>query len=427
MLSIAGAVVLGGLCFLGGVARAEEPYHTPLAGDAYTTTLLGQPVNAPARDRTNVTALDLGVYFVPDIKEEVVQPFGSLYFWRNLDDGKTIVRAIVAGVYNDVWYSVTPPALGGAEAVFILHNFTVPVAQSEYVEGVEISDDLYWFQMNLGFGLGYSTKLAPGLQDNRLDVSLTYEPGFLAFRKGSETLPGYRVPQNTYEGRVHLRFRADAMTRNLMELAHHGLSGGMDAVYGNRVDWNNWGGDPAFGMSGGASHRNWLTATAYAVAAGGVPFVQDERQRLIARLHAGVGSHVDRFSALRINGGIFGDEAEDLSRAPLPAAAYNEFFTDLYSIASLEYRYELLFFTYLHLRGNIAWVDRYRFDSPSITGPASYQFDTIPSVTVGITTGFIWNSELEVYYTHSFGLLREIDRNPRFGGNSVVVLWAREF
>ena len=427
VLSAAGAIVLGGLFFLTGPARAEEPYHTPLAGDAYHTTLFGEEVNVAPRDRTNLTALNLGLYYVPDIKEEVVTPFGTLYFWRNFDDGKTILRAVVSVVYNDVRYTVTPPALGGLEVVFTLHNFTVPVAQSEYVEGVEIDDALYWLQWNLGFGLGYSTKLAPGFQDNILDVSLTYEPGMLTSRKSSETLPGYVVPQNTYEGRVHFRFRADAMTRNIMELAHHGLSGGVDVIYGNRTDWNSWGGDAAFGMSGGASHRNWLTAAAYAVAAGDVPFVQDERHRLIAQLHAGVGSHVDRFSALRINGGPGGDEAEALSRVILPAGAFDEFFTPLYGIASLEYRYELLFFLYLHLKGDLAAVERYRFDTPSIQGPASYQLNTMPSVTAGLTSGFIWNSELEVYFTHSFSMLRDIDRNPQFGGNSLVVSWSREF
>jgi len=424
---MAGAVALGGLFFLSGLAHAEEPYHTPLAGDAYHTVLFGREVDVPARDRTNLTALNLGLYYVPDIKGELIQPFGAIYLWRNMDDGTSILRGVLVGIYDDIRYSVAPSALGGAKLVFTLHNFTVPVAQSEYVEGVEIDDSLYWMQMNLGFGMGYSIQLNPGHQDNLFDLSLLYEPGLLTFRKSSDTLPGYRIPQNTYEGRVHLRVRTDSMTRNIMELAHHGFSAGADVIYGNRPDWNDWGGDPTFGMSGGAAHRNWLTATAYLVAAGGVPFVHDERQRLIAQLHAGVGSHVDRFSALRINGGIFGDEAEDLSRASLPAAAFNEFFTDLYTIGSLEYRYELLFFLYLRLRGHIAFIDRYRFDTSSIQGPASYQFDTIPSVTAAITSGFMWNSELDVYYTHSFGVLRDIDGNSRFGGNAVVLAWSKEF
>lgn len=421
-------------CLVGGLARAEEPYHTPLAGEAFTTTVFGQKVHVLSRDRTNLTAINLGLQAIPNYPGEKVAGFGAFYLWRNLDDGKTRFRGIMNGVFDDLRYVATPSLLGGAEAVLTFNNFTVPVAQSEYVEGVELDDPLYWYQAQLGVGLGYSTKLAPGHQDNIAEVSLTYEPGFLVFRKAADHAPTFSVPDNVYEQRVHLRARSDAMTRNVMELAHRGLSGGMDVIYGNRLNWNTWGGVPAFGTSDGASHRNWLTASVYGVAAGGVPFLEeDERHRLIARVHAGVGSHVDRFSALRLSGGPGGDEAEALSRAILQGAGFNEFFTDFYGITSLEYRYELMFFLYLHFEGDVAFVDRYRFTtsgtSPGqgIYGPASYELDAIPSTTFGITSGFIWDSELEVYYTHSFGLLRAIDGNPQFGGNAVVVSWSREF
>jgi hypothetical protein len=421
---LASALVWG---WLGAVACAGEPYHTPLAGDAYTTTLFGRPVNVEPRDRTNLTALNFGVYWVPDIKEETVSPFGALYLWRNLDHGTTRFRGVINGVYDDIRYITTPAFLGGAEAVLTFANYTVPVAQSEYVEGVEIDDSLYWFQAQFGFGLGYSTLLAPGHQDNIAEASLTYEPGFLAFSESSDTPPGYLIPRNTYEGRVHLRLRADAMTRNVMELAHRGRSGGMDLVYGHRAHWEDWGGDSTFGLSDGASHRNWLAASAYAVAAGGVPFVESERHRLIARLHAGIGSDLDRFSSFRLGGGPGGDEAETLSRPISSGAAFNEFFTDLYGIASLEYRYELLFFLYLHLKNSVAWIDRYRFQSAGLTGPAADEIDCIPLVTLAVTTGFVWHSELDIWYTHAFGVLRDIEGNPRFGGNALVISWAREF
>jgi hypothetical protein len=428
---VAGALLW---CMIGGLALAEEPYHTPLAGVGFTTTVFGHTAVVPERNRRNLTALNLGMYGIPDYPGEKVAGFGALYLWRNLDDGKTRFRGIMNGVYNDVRYAITPAFLGGAEAVFTFNNFTVPVAQSEYVEGVEVDDPVYWYQAQLGAGVGYATKLAPGHQDNIAEVSLLYEPGFLVFKKGADSAPKFVEPGNTYEGRVHLRARADAMTRNVMELAHRGLSGGMDVVYGNRTSWRDWGGTPAFGTSGGASHRNWLTASAYAVAAGGVPFLEEnERHRLIARVHAGVGSHIDRFSGLRLSGGPGGDEAESLSRPLLQGAAFNEYFTDFYGITNLEYRYEVLFFLYLHFRGDLAWVDRYRFTTTGtgpgqgIYGPASYELDLIPSTTFGLTTGFIWNSELEIYYTHSFGILRDINRNPTFGGDAVVVSWSREF
>jgi hypothetical protein len=424
---IVGSVALGVLLNFPGIAHSEEPYHTPLAGFPYDTTLFGRDVYAPARDRSDLTALDLGTMFVPNIKGEVVEPFGALYLWRNMDEGNTIFRAILVGVYNDIWYSTTPKWLDGANMVISLNNFTVPVALSEYVEGVEIDDSLHWYQWNVGVGVGYSRNINPGFDDNRLAITLLYEPGMLAFNNSSDTPPGYLVPHDTFEQRVHLRVRTDAMTRNIMEMAHHGLSGGLDVIYGNRVHWDDWGGDPTFGISNGAGHRNWLTATAYFEAAGGVPFVQSERHRLILRTHAGVGSHVDRFSTFRLSGGVFDDEAEDLSRVNLPASAFLEFLSDAYSITNLEYRYEALFFLYLHVQGSIAVMERYRFDTPNIDGPASYQLNVLPAVTAWITSGFIWNSELEVYYSHGFGILRDIHRNPKFGGDAVIVSWSKEF
>jgi hypothetical protein len=422
-----GTIALGVLLYFTGIAHSEEPYHTPLAGSAYDTTLFGREVHAPARDRSNLTALELGTMFVPNIKGEVVEPFGAFYLWRNMDEGKTIFRAILVGVYNDIWYSTTPKWLAGANLVLTLNNFTVPVALSEYVEGVETDDALYRYQWNVGVGVGYSRNISPGFDDNRFAITLLYEPGMLLFHTSSDTLNNYIIPSNTFEQRVHLRIRADAMTRNIMELAHHGLSGGVDVVIGNRLNWDSWGGDPTFGISKGPNHRNWLTASAYLEAAGGVPFVQNERHRLILRMHAGVGSHVDRFSTFRLSGGVFDDEAEDLSRVNLPASAFLEFLSDAYSITNLEYRYEALFFLYLHLQGSIAVMDRYRFDTPSIDGPASYQLNVLPAVTAWITSGFIWNSELEVYYSHGFGILRDIHRNPRFGGDAVIVSWSKEF
>lgn len=415
-------------CLFGSLARAEEPYHTPLAGIGFTTTVFGHKAVVPARNRRIITAINLGMYGVPDYPGEKIAGFGALYLWRNLEDSHVRFRGIMNGVFDDLRYVHTLSKQGGTELVFTFMNYTVPVAQNEYVEGVQLDDPLYWYEAQLGAGLGYFTTLAPGYEDNIAEVSLTYEPGFLVFRKAADHDPNFSVPDNAYEGRVHFRARADAMTRNVMELVHRGLSGGMDAVYGNRLNWNEWGGIPAFGMWGGASHRNWLTASVYGVAAGGVPFLEEnERHRLVARVHAGVGSHTDRISALRLSGGPGGDEAESLSRPLLDGAAFNEFFTDFYGITSLEYRYEVLFFLYLHFEGQLAWVDRYRFTTPSITGPASYELDLIPSTTFGLTTGFIWNSELEVYYTHSFGILRDINRNPTFGGDAVVVSWSKEF
>jgi hypothetical protein len=413
------------LCSAGQAAGAEGPYHTPLAGEAYHTMLGGEPVEAPARDRRSVTAVDLGFSWIPGgPKGQTLVPFGALFLWRNRDDGTARFRGVVSGLYNELRYHVAPVPLGGVEAVLTFDSLTVPFDRYEYVEGVRITlEALQWHQLRIGLGVGYHRPLAPGHQDNALEAALTYEPGLLLFRKGHDAAPAFRAPVDTYEGRVHLRLRADALTRNIMELPHRGVAAGLDGWYGRRARWETWGGGAVFGPQGGSSHQDWLAVSSYAVAAGGVPWVDDERQRMIASAYGGVGGHLDRFSAFRLGGGPTGGEWEALARPVVPGAAFEEFFTDAYGLLALEYRYELFFFLYLHLRGAVAWVDRPRSEA----GVAADRFDALPSATALVTSGVFWRSQLQIAYTRNFGLLRPIDGNPRFGGNSFIVDWSKEF
>ncbi|MGH8508296.1 MAG: hypothetical protein ACREVH_06210, partial [Gammaproteobacteria bacterium] len=110
-------------------AVQAEPYRTPRAGEAYQTEIWTKPVTAPARDRRHVTALDLGLQYVPDGPsspdilpfggalvvrdtdeqgEDVLQPFGAIYVWRNPEEGQQRFRGIFSGLYNDVRYNVSP-------------------------------------------------------------------------------------------------------------------------------------------------------------------------------------------------------------------------------------------------------------------------------------------------------------------------------
>ncbi|MGH8527040.1 MAG: hypothetical protein ACREXY_23395, partial [Gammaproteobacteria bacterium] len=130
----------------------------------------------------------------------------------NPEQGRQRFRGVFSGLYNDVRYNVSSSFLGRAEAVLTFENFNVPFARPEYVEGQRIEAvDLEWQYIRGGLGLGYRTALAPGHQDNALEVTLTYEPGFIWFEPDDDTAGTFIVPRDTYEGRAHLRVRADAL------------------------------------------------------------------------------------------------------------------------------------------------------------------------------------------------------------------------
>ena len=407
-------------------AADSPPYRTPRAGEEYTTLLWGQPVTAPPRNRNKVTALNLGgMWIVDGPKDYELLPFGAFYLWRNKDEGRERLRAVLAGLYNEVRYNRRPEWLGKTEYVLTLDSLTVPTARQEFVEGKRIdAEELEWYRIHLGLGLGWRAPLKPGHQDNAVEAALTYEPGLLLFDKGSDTAASFRVPQDTYEGRLHVRLRADALERNIMELPHVGWAAGADGWYGHRARWRDWGGGPVFGPQDGAEHRDWLAARFHVLAACGLPLADAERHRLLSSLYGGIGKDLDRFSAFRLGGEPSGGETEALSRPTIAGAIFDEFYSRSYLIANLEYRYELLFFTYLHLRGQLAWLDRPRFDSK---GQAEWQMDTLSSLGVAITCGAPWKSQLEIGYSYNFGLLREDGNGSRYGGQALTLAWSKEF
>ena len=386
-------------------AVAAQAHRTPRAGEAFTGSLFGKPLHVSERDRRKVSAISLGLLWIPDGPEErTVLPAGALFLWRNGRDDGGRLRAVLSGLYNDVRYNTGRRPFGRVEGVLTFENVTLPFDRSEYVEGRRIAEEeLEWHSIRIGVGVGYRAALAPRHQDNAFEAALSYEPGVLLFRRGDETAQDFLVPGNAYEGRFHLRLRADALERNILELPHEGFAAGLDGLHGHRSGWRDWGGR----LSGNQSRRagrNWHAWSAYAIAARAVPFVPDERHRLLLSLYGGTGSHLDRFSAFRLGGGSNGGDWEVLAHPVLPGAAFEEFFSRRYGLAALEYRYEVLFFLYLQLRGSLAWVDRARF-TPA--GGIENHVDPMHSWTVSVTSGFLWDSSIEIGWSHNSGVLRQ--------------------
>jgi len=351
-----------------------------------------------------------------------VLPFGSLFVWHNWDTQR--FRGTFAGIVNDVRYDLAPRSWDGWEAVFTFNNFIAPLGRSEYVEGQRIQDvEIQWNYVYAGLGIGYRKVLPPGHQDNALEISLTYEPGYRWFQRTKHTAPGFILPSDTYEGRVHLRLRTDMLDRNLMELPHRGFSFGGDVLYGQRAHWQNWGG-VAFDAPDFRSEKNYLAGSVYGVAAAGVPFEANERHRLIWSAYGGLGKDLDRFSAFRLPGRPIGYEWEALSLPMMPGVAFTELFPRRYGIIDLTYRYEALFFLYPYIRGTYGIVEQPRFAD---NGTIKMKMDSLPAVGSGIISGAPWRSQIELNYSYNFGVFRSSDSGPKRGEHGIFISWSKEF
>jgi hypothetical protein len=395
-----------------------EEYRTPRAGEGFHTTVFGEEVNVPPRDRRSVTAWNLGLSAaIPEVPESTVLPFGSFFLWRRPDED-TFFRAVLVGLYDDVYLSKSAPSLRPFEGILTFKNITVPVDQAEYADGVRLDEEeLLWGSLYGGIGFGMSQPLdSPGENDNMAAIGLIYEPGYLFFDDGHDTGPAYVVPQDTFESRFRLRLRWDGLLRNLLELPHSGLAFGGDVYYGLRSNWEDWG-------PGGSEHaadgRSYVAASAYLLGAGGVPFVESERHRLIGTLHGGTGSKLDRFSSFRIGGGPWDAEFDTIPRPIIPGSVVEEFVTDHYVVATGEYRWEPIFFAYIGARGSVAYLERLRHRN----GQDFTSDDVLFSLGVRIATGFLFDTRLLVDFNHNF----EVRREDGIGGNEITAYIAGEF
>lgn len=403
---------------------SDDP--TPLAGKEYHTKLLGEDVHVPPRDRRNVTAASFGLQWIPNGPSRLeLLPFGAFYVWRNWDEENRRFRGAFSGVVNDLDYSIGLRTLPNWTLVFTLDNFILPFGRAEYVEGQRISGvELEWNYIFGGIGLGYRLPIHPFSQDSAVNVFVTYEPGYRWFQKSTNTSPSYRVPTDTYEGRLHLRLRVDSLTRNIMELPHKGITFGGDVIHGHRAKWNAWGGPP-FNTPDFKNEQTYMAMSAYVVAAMGVPWLDSDKHRLVTSFHGGIGKDLDRFSTFRLPGRPTGYEWEAISQPMIHGVAFNELFPRQYAIANIQYRYEALFFLYPYLEATWGIVERPLFTTDSQIKMVT---DSMPTVGAGLVSGAPWNSQIELNYTYNFGIYRDPGGPPPTkGGHGMFIFWSREF
>jgi hypothetical protein len=98
---------------------------------------------------------------------------------------------------------------------------------------------------------------------------------------------------------------------------------------------------------------------------------------------------------------------------------FNQILVSNYALAALQYRRELAFFLYLHLRETFIWAER-----AAVTNTNKFLFKntTGAATTIGLDSGFFWDSELSLGYSWDSGFLR----NGK-SGSGLILTWNKSF
>ncbi len=413
-----------------------QPYKTPLAGSSWDFNMEEGEVQVlpvlpidldiderevaiSARDRSTVAALNLGTSIVfPNVGGDTFVPFGAFFYKTQSADSSQRFQAILAGVANFVDYADGSWNDSGWEAVFHAENVTIPVGQTETIEGNRANfTEIETGHTSGGIGLGWYTPVAPYHVDSYFSVQLLYELEYLYSSGEDETGDDVILPPDTFVHRLHLRFRWDSLDRNFIELPHKGWAFGGDVILAWRDRWRDHQFSDVFVFDKDDT-KDYFKTSAYFVGALAIPNFS-ERHRVIITGHAGwmPAQNWDRFSALRVGGGPPGGETNSLYRPIFPGALFNQFIAEKYLVFSAEYRFEFNFFLFLHVRatwilGEFGFLKLNQLDTE----------DYGSALSVGVTSGFLWDSLLYFEYSLDDGFIRQGE-----SGSSVLVSVSKSF
>jgi hypothetical protein len=398
------------------VSGEAAEYHTPLAGEPFRTVFIGKSIDIPAKDRGSVTALTLGgVFYTPKQGDTFATPIGALYLKRVWEESRT--HNVISIFVNDLEYD---KSFGNLELVTRLENNTIPFGQKEVVNNREIkSSDTVWGTAIASMGPGLRYKVAPFQVDNDLRLQLLGKVGYFYAKRTSDTGPNLVLPPDTMLYGVKLRGRYDGMRRNLLELPHTGMAAGFDLDYMYRDKWADFGTIPD-ALFTKANTRDYLQFNGYIMGVGGIPGLS-EKNRILFSIHGGFTPEksADRYNAITIGGGPLPGESDDLCRPDYPGTMFNQVLVSDYALAALEYRRELAFFLYLHLRETLIWADR---AAVTDTNKFLFKSSTGAATTIGLDTGFFWNSELYLGYSWDSGFIRNGE-----SGSGLILTWNKSF
>ena len=434
---IGAALVTAALLAMGGTAGADDgAYLTPMAGEPYKTVFAGQEINIPARDRNNTTALTLGFtgYF-PKQGDIGASPIFALYLKRKWDEEQRL-RAVVSILVNDVDYTkgTTESPL---EFVALFRNNTIPFGQTEVVNNrTQDWTSVTWGTVDLMLGPGLRIPVKPLQADNDLRLQLLGKVGYLYVRDNGDTgkikindvsIPlslvnpnlVYALPHSTWTYGAKFRGRYDGLKRNLLELPHKGLAAGFDIDYTHRANWETWYGTPG-NRKNPSDTRNYAQFSGYLVGAAPVPGLS-EKNIMMAGVYGGGQdtNSSDRYNSFRVGGGPLPGEPDDLCRVNYPGTMFNNILVSNYTMANIEYRRELTFFAFLHLRGSFIWAQQANYE---LGQNINYRRTNGQAFTTGIDTGFLWDSSLYLDYSWDSGFIR--NGKP---GSGIILVWNKSF
>lgn len=395
---------------------AGDAYRTPLAGEPFSTTVFGKNVAIAGRDRANTRALSLGgTLYAPSLGSTDALPIAALYWRKETEQYRS---RLLFSVFANEWDGAIKSG-SGLEFLGHLENYTNPFPQEEILNGQAIkATSAVWGYGSAWFGLGCRLPVVPFQSDNDLRLQLFYTGKYQYNDRTADTGATVRLPPDTWENGVRLRLRYDGIRRNIMELPHQGVAFGADFEWSHRLRWS----DSNYGNYSFTKARTqqYTKLSGYALAALPVPLLS-EKNRLVASVYGGFSpaNNLDRYSGFRIGGGPFPNESDDLWRTPYPGALFNQFTVADYVVGTMEYRRELLFFLYLHLRGSIAWINR---DYQRTHDFFKFDQDRGEALSLGVTSGLPWDSTLYLEFSRDFGILRNGN-----SGSGLMLLWSKTF
>jgi hypothetical protein len=400
-------------------SSGETAYHTPLAGEAYRTVFMGEQVEIPAQERGHITALTLGgTFYTPKQGNIAGSPMAALYVKRVGERSRT--RNIISIFVNDLEYE---KSFGTLELVTRFDNYTIPGGQEEIVSNVtQKGTSVEWGNLFASVGPGVRYKVAPFQVDNDLRLQLLGRVGYFYAKKTSDTDPNMVLPNSTMLYGTKLRGRYDGLRRNILELPHKGVAAGFDLDYTHRQNWNDFGMKQASGQTlfSATNTRNYYQASGYLLGATPIPGLS-EKNVLLASIYGGGQdtSSNDRYNSFRIGGGPLPGESDDLFRVNYPGTMFNSVLVSNYVMADIEYRREVTFFLYLHTRGTFIWANQAFMGAPS---SSNYVRTKGQAITIGVDSGFFWNSELYLAYSWDSGFIR--NGAP---GSGLILTWNKAF
>ena len=158
---------------------------------------------------------------------------GALY-WRRENTGSR-TRLVFSAFDNELDHALKYDKF---ELLAHLDNMTIPFPSSEIVGGKEVkASSIVWGEATAWVGVGYRLPVAPFQTDNDLRLQLFYEGGYLYSSRTVDTGPDVRLPPDTATHGMRIRVRYDGMRRNIMELLHKGVAGGLDVEWQSRAHW----------------------------------------------------------------------------------------------------------------------------------------------------------------------------------------------